>query len=312
MKIYISVDIEGVAGIAHWDEATKTKNDYGEFQERMTAEAVAAAEGALRSIYNSVWLPRVEGGELAVERVEVGGRPLQSTGLHERVMELLTQTGVKRVHGSLMPHKIVERLKLGEGDPPRMGVKTSDVRDAFFSFIEPPRLESDDPIRKAIARGVLEGSFAYISGSVPTLGDDGKYQVNLERVIVRRGIADDEVDLESGFLMMPSALPKPPEPEPVGVGEEETEPKPPDTSSGDTGDKGAASDGLKRFIHIAFNATRDQIYNAFPAIANLADKSDGGKVRIEFEGFCEEGYEPSWLRNAVEEPLDEADVEEIK
>ena len=49
MKVYISVDIEGVAGITHWDEATKQKPGYTEYRERMTAEAVAACEGALNA-----------------------------------------------------------------------------------------------------------------------------------------------------------------------------------------------------------------------------------------------------------------------
>jgi len=46
MKVYISVDIEGCAGITHWDEAEKTHADYAEFREQMTREAVAAIEGA--------------------------------------------------------------------------------------------------------------------------------------------------------------------------------------------------------------------------------------------------------------------------
>jgi D-amino peptidase len=46
MKVYISVDIEGVAGITHWDEAEKAHPDYPEFREQMTREAVAAIEGA--------------------------------------------------------------------------------------------------------------------------------------------------------------------------------------------------------------------------------------------------------------------------
>jgi D-amino peptidase len=46
MKIYISVDIEGVAGITHWDEAEKKHPDYDEFRRQMTAEANAAIEGA--------------------------------------------------------------------------------------------------------------------------------------------------------------------------------------------------------------------------------------------------------------------------
>ena len=47
MKVFLSVDIEGVAGISHWDEATKSHADYGRFQQQMIAEAVAACEGAL-------------------------------------------------------------------------------------------------------------------------------------------------------------------------------------------------------------------------------------------------------------------------
>ncbi|HVJ32339.1 MAG TPA: M55 family metallopeptidase [Terriglobia bacterium] len=47
MKVYISVDIEGIAGIAHWDEATKTHATYPEFRALMTAEALAACRGAI-------------------------------------------------------------------------------------------------------------------------------------------------------------------------------------------------------------------------------------------------------------------------
>jgi len=47
MKVYISVDIEGVTGITHWDEAEIGKPGYETFQSQMTDEAAAACEGAL-------------------------------------------------------------------------------------------------------------------------------------------------------------------------------------------------------------------------------------------------------------------------
>ena len=47
MKVYISADIEGVAGIGHWDETHKSKGDYPPFREQMQAEVHAACEGAL-------------------------------------------------------------------------------------------------------------------------------------------------------------------------------------------------------------------------------------------------------------------------
>jgi D-amino peptidase len=46
MKVYISVDIEGIAGTVDWDETEIEHPRYGEFRELMTGEALAAIEGA--------------------------------------------------------------------------------------------------------------------------------------------------------------------------------------------------------------------------------------------------------------------------
>lgn len=46
MKIFISADIEGTAGIADWDETLRTHSDWNEFRGLMTEEVVAACEGA--------------------------------------------------------------------------------------------------------------------------------------------------------------------------------------------------------------------------------------------------------------------------
>jgi hypothetical protein len=65
---------------------------------------------------------------------------------------------------------------------------------------------------------------------------------------------------------------------------------------------------LRTDVSVDFQASRDQVFKAFPAIANLAGKSDGGKVRIRVDAHSSAGFDPSWLRNAVEEPLEEADL----
>lgn len=50
MKLFISADIEGVAGIAHWDETERGKDEwYAYFQKQMTYEVAAACEGALKA-----------------------------------------------------------------------------------------------------------------------------------------------------------------------------------------------------------------------------------------------------------------------
>jgi D-amino peptidase len=46
MKVYISVDIEGIAGTVDWDETEIEHPRYGEFRELMMGEALAAIEGA--------------------------------------------------------------------------------------------------------------------------------------------------------------------------------------------------------------------------------------------------------------------------
>ena len=45
-RIYISADIEGTCGIAHWDETELNKPDHAAFARQMTREVAAACEGA--------------------------------------------------------------------------------------------------------------------------------------------------------------------------------------------------------------------------------------------------------------------------
>ena len=300
-----------------------TKDQLDQLRERKRTEQ-AAAESCFRELYTAVWLPRVQDGELELEKVERGGRPLQATGVHERIMELLTSVGTPRIHGSVTPRKIVERVRLGEslggGEPPLMGIKASDVLESFFRDIVPPRLESASVLRNGIARGVSESVFAYASGGSLALGPDGRYQVSRDKVILGRSIANDEVDFDSGFLMMPAAVPEAPTAQPAGAFPVDTGAVPPpsvheglagiDVGTG-TGAvmTGADAAGRKKRVALTFEATREQVFKAFPAIANLADKSDGARVRIRIEGFSDAGFDPSWLRNAVDEPLDEADIE---
>jgi len=290
-----------------------TKDQLDQLRERKRTEQ-AASESSFRELYTAAWLPRVVGGELEIERVERGGRPLQATGIHERVMELLTSVGTRHVYGTVSPRKIAERVKLGEsiaeGEPPILGIRTSDVLEAFFRDISPPRLESATVLRKGIARGIAEGVFAYTSGEFPKLGDDGRFQINREKVVVARPLAEDEVDFDSGFLMVPSAVPEtPPIPIPgIPTGGREV---PPTGTEPPTQPTEPEVSPTSKKISLFFTATRDQIFKAFPAIANLADKSDDEKVKIRIEGTATDGYDPLWFRNAVEEPLDEADIERI-
>ena len=61
MKIYISADIEGITGVAHWDEATNDKPEFSEFQKQMTAEIKAACEGAFSAGATEIYVKDAHG-----------------------------------------------------------------------------------------------------------------------------------------------------------------------------------------------------------------------------------------------------------
>ncbi len=292
-----------------------TDEQRSQVRERESTEQ-AAAESALLKLYTEVWLPRSEGGGLGIEKVAAGGRPLQITlnekkqaKIHERIIELITQVQ-PRVFPTVKAAKIVELFKLGEGQPPALGIRTSEIVDGFYSFLGFTRLISAGAIRKGIAEGVGQSVFGYTAGSVPGLGPDGKFQLPLDKI--RFGppqVSDDEIDLDSGFLIMPAAIPKPaagpepipPEPTPPGPGGG-PEPIPP----------GPVPPGpvSQKSVELMFRADRGQLYTAWQAIANLADLA--GSVAVTVRADSENGFDRSKLRNGVLEPLEEADLIKIK
>lgn len=76
-------------------------------------------------------------------------------------------------------------------------------------------------MKKAIAEGVVNSLFGYTAGVEPKLGSDGRYQVNRERVFFGRTLNESEVDFESGFLIMPEAIPVPPQEKPSTISSSE-------------------------------------------------------------------------------------------
>ena len=118
------------------------------------ATRTAEAESALLKLYAEVWLPKVTSDGIVIDVVAMGGRPLQTTlnekkqaRVHDRVMELLVDVQ-RRVFSTVNPSKIIELFKLGEGNPPTLGIKTADVVDGFYSFLGFPRLVESAAIKK--------------------------------------------------------------------------------------------------------------------------------------------------------------------
>jgi hypothetical protein len=300
-----------------------TEEQKSQLREREHTET-AAAESGLLKLYAEVWLPKVTSDGIVIDVAAVGGRPLQITldekkraRVHDRVMELLVDVQ-RRVFETVSPGKIVELFKLGEGNPPTLGIKTADVVDGFYSFLGFPRLTSSAVVKKAIAKGIADGFFGYYSGSTPALGSDGKYLVPVSRVRFNTTVSEDEIDLESGFLMMPGAVPvtaQPPsagaEPTTVTAGGPGGGPPliltpTPGASTGGTGATPSGGSAVQKTVDINFSADRNQLFSAWNAIANLADLA--GKVTVTVHADSAEGFDKGKLQNGVLEPLRESDL----
>jgi hypothetical protein len=308
VRYFIAVDRVGKAGKKH--QLTKEQTD--ELRERKATHA-SAAESAFVKLYPEVWLPKLDQGTRTIEKIAVGGRPLTTTvsekhlaKIFERSMELLTDVQ-PRVFTKLTPVKIVELFKLGEGQPPRLGIRCADVVSGFYSFLGYTRLTSKEVVQKAVARGVQEGVFGYFAGAVPALDAAGKYQVARIKVRIDASVADDEVDLESGFLMLPQAIPADVVPPPgVGPVHPDTTPPPGVTPQPEPGSQSPLPAPADKVVQLSFTANRDQLYNAWSAVANLAEMA--GKVEVSIRAESEKGFDKSKLQNGVLEPLREIEL----
>jgi len=59
---------------------------------------------------------------------------------------------------------------------------------------------------------------------------------------------------------------------------------------------------------LRFTTNKQQLFRAFRPLQNLAEKAGTLEVTLEIVAQSDTPMDASWLRNAVEEPLDEADV----
>ena len=312
------VAVEQVRGKGKQLNLTDAQKD--QLREREATEK-AAAESALLKIYVEVWLPRTENGAIGIEKIAVGGRPLQTTldekkhaMIHQRIMELLV-TVQPRVFGTVTATKIVDLFQLGTGDAPKSGVRIRDVVAGFFSFLGFPRLTSEAVVRKAVLKGIEGSAFGYTTGT-PKLGEDNRYLVDYDRVVFGRSLPEDEIDTDTGFLLVPAAMPLKPQPA-VGTGTG-VGPIPPETGGQQGGTTGGSTGGgvtgggistgggetaTSTGVELSFTADRNTLFNAWNAVANLADLA--GKVDVTIKVAPGQKLDQHKLENGVLEPLKE-------
>ncbi len=205
-------------------------------------------------------------------------------------------------------------MGLGQGENAAWGVSVAQIIESFYSVLGFPRLESEVVLRRAIAKGVREGIFGYVGRTDPTRPgwqkeESSPYLVTARQARLGIDLPEDEIDVSSAAIVLPQAIapetpvePMPVSPTPTGLTPPSPGPIPPPTGPTPTPSGAPAT-----AIRLKMRMTRQQLYASFQAIGNLADKA--GAIRVTVEAEKLDGFDPTWLRNAVLEPLDEADVE---
>jgi D-amino peptidase len=88
MKVYLSVDMEGVTGAQHWDETEIGKPGYERLRDRMAREAATVAAAALEAGAREVWVQDAHdtGRNLAPEDLPPGCRLIRGWSGDPRLM----------------------------------------------------------------------------------------------------------------------------------------------------------------------------------------------------------------------------------
>ena len=59
---------------------------------------------------------------------------------------------------------------------------------------------------------------------------------------------------------------------------------------------------------LKLTASKSEVFKVWQVLQALSDKSEKMNVSIQIDAEAQDRFDPVWLRNAVEEPLDEADI----
>lgn len=269
-----------------------TEEDLEQLNEREKTEQ-ASRDASFRNLYNTLWLLKIENGKFAIETVEVGGRALKETNIYERLMELLTKVSPPKIFSSLTLSKFMELVKINEG------IETKEIVDAFFSSLDFPRIINENVIKEVISKCVKEGHLG-ITNKEKVKKIENKITLQDKEVIIGKEIPLEEIDIYSSYLVAPNVICSKKDLEPISFKSLEELKKP----------EIFQKEQIIQTRHIKYNlkgVTRQNLYKCFNALGNLAEKC--GSILIKVEARLEEGIDINWLKNEVEEPIEEIGIE---
>ncbi|MCX7734093.1 MAG: hypothetical protein N2254_04940 [bacterium] len=275
-----------------------TEEQIEQLKEREKTE-IASRDSALRGLYNKVWLLKIENGNPIIDAVEIGGRAIQSTNIHDRLMNLLMRTTTPKVFDSLTPKKLLDYIK-----DETIGVET--IIEIFFSSLDSPKVVSKNVIIEAISKGIKDGLFGLTTKDYI----QGVRDVSLipqKNVIIRQEVPIDEIDVESSYIVSSKKIKTIDEKSDITIPLSSQTISSPIEKEKEAHISYCASESKITNVSYELKLTRAQLYKCFKAFENLFEKSK--KISLKLEANFSEGVDHNWIRNAFEEPLEENGVD---
>jgi Protein of unknown function (DUF499) len=277
-----------------------------ELDEKLRA-AVKDLDGACRGMYGQVLLPvrsKETGEPVGLRTVELGTLAATGGDLHARIMELLK----KQVFDEITVDRFVELVGV-DGSDGQAFAGVTEALDAFFAFLDRPKMRSDAPLLTALASAVLGRKLGYL----PSARVEGNRLVPTPGVSIRFGTSHDPEEFagEDGAYILSGSLAA----SLAGPAKVDPIPKPTPTEGDDQGQrpligvtpvpKGTAA---QRYV-LRAAVDRKHFIKLSQALNQLYALSASMNLRVEVDAHQPAGFDPVKLRNTVQEPLTEAGIE---
>lgn len=186
MKIFLSADIEGVTGVTHWDETDLDKAENAMSREQMTAEVVAACEGALQAGATEIW----------VKDAHDSARNLIASKLPHEV----------RLIRGWSPHPLMMMENLDQtfqaaaliGYHSRAGANTSPLAHTMtgaFVRITLNDREASEFLLNTYAAALFKVPVVFVSGDQGLCAEVAELNPNIETVAVKEGIGNSTISI---------------------------------------------------------------------------------------------------------------------
>ncbi|WP_204104332.1 MULTISPECIES: DUF499 domain-containing protein [Spirulina sp. CCY15215] len=304
-------------------------------------EAQTKIEAAIRRLYDYILIPMpapAENPPLRMECLDLQSQLNTSVSWQQRITEALKG----HVFDSVTVNRLLRLNQLDRADAQYLQGKT--VINGAFIYPSTTKFWTDAPIKKAILKAIASGQLGY----TPTLviASDGTATLeNPKQVYINQEIPPDEFDPD-GYLLTPSLVEQllaPFQTTPPSTAETVTESDRADMdyldrvrhageSEGKTNsvadesqqyktEKTSAStiersvltkivEGKQIAKHYQLSSITDKakLFELFSVLQLLSDKADEMMVTIEVRAHTQAEFDPNWIRNAIEEVLDESDI----